>query len=539
MPTDRAAAARIAMRRLACRLAWHVGVAMWLTATTGATEIKPGGTMVVALPGDPEVLNSSITTDISSSNLSGQIYSTLVRLDNDGQVEPYLARSWEIAPDGLTYTFRLFEDVKWHDGKPFTAEDVAWGLWNVNRKYNGPASGLLAAVEAIEAADRHTVVFRLKYPYPPLLRGLAYFNSSNILPKHLYDNGEDPRRNPANAKPVGTGPFVFKEYRKGSHLAFERNRGFHLQGQPYLDRLVFQIIPNEAARALALEKGDIDFIPYYATSLSEVERLKSNRKVAVAIAKRMIAGEYMAFLNTRNAPLDKKEVRQALYYALDREELLQKTGFGYGKVAAGPISSEQLMFYTDKGRAYPHDPARAEAMLDQAGYPRKSDGKRFALRISFDQKEGPMNNAAKLMRVQFARIGVDLTIMGMDTGAWRDSAFRNWDYDITMGSFSTGPDPAIGVERLYLCRSVERLMGRNISGYCNSTLDDIFDRAARESDEAKRIALYHQATMILTEDVPHWWLWDRYYPIAFNANLVGLPADPTAYGPFDRVGWKK
>ena len=238
-----------------------------VATAVGAQEIKRGGTMVVALPGDPEVLNSSITTDIASSNLCGQVYSTLVRLDNDGAVQPYLAKSWEISPDGLTYTFHLFDNVKWHDGKPFTAEDVAWGLWNVNQKYNGPASGLLEPVESIDATDKLTVVFKLKFPYPPLLRGLAYFNSSNILPKHIFDNGEDPRRNAANFKPVGTGPFVFKEYRKGSHLIFERNPNFHLKGQPYLDRLVFQIIPNEAARALALEKGDIDFIPYYATSL--------------------------------------------------------------------------------------------------------------------------------------------------------------------------------------------------------------------------------------------------------------------------------
>lgn len=526
-------------RRIARLSGLAASLCLAMVTSAAASEIKPGGTMMVALPGDPEVLNSSITTDIASSNLSGQVYSTIVRLDNDGVVQPYLAKSWEIAPDGLTYTFRLFDTITWHDGKPFTAEDVAWSLWNVNKKYNGPASGLLESVESIQAVDKFTVVFKLKYPYPPLLRGLAYFNSSNILPKHIFDNGEDPRKNPANVKPIGTGPFMFKEYRKGSHIVFERNPKFHLKGQPHLDRLVFQIIPNEAARAIALEKGDIDFIPYYATSLSEVDRLKSNRKVTIAIAKRMIAGEYMAFLNTRNAPLDKKEVRQALYHALDREELLQKAGFGYGKVSAGPISSEQLMFYTDKGRAYGYDPALAEKMLDRAGYPRKPDGKRFALRISFDQKEGPMNNAARLMRAQLARIGVDLTIMGMDTGAWRDTAFKNWDYDITMGSFSTGPDPAIGIERLYVCRTIERLMGRNISGYCNPTLDDILGRAAKESDESKRIALYHQATMILTEDVPHWWLWDRYYPIAFNANLIGLPADPTAYGPFDVVGWKK
>jgi peptide/nickel transport system substrate-binding protein len=504
-----------------------------------AQEIKKGGTMVVALPGDPEVLNSSITTDISSSNLSGQVYSTIVRLDNDGVVQPYLAKSWEISPDGLTYTFHLFDNIKWHDGVPFTAEDISWGLWNVNKKYNGPASGLLESVESITATDKNTVVFKLKYAYPPLLRGLAYFNSSNIIPKHIFDNGEDPRKNPANFAPIGTGPFVFKEYKRGSHIAFERYKDFHLAGLPYLDRLVFQIVPNEAARALALEKGDVDFIPYYAMSLAEVDRLKSNPKVKIAIAKRMIAGEYMAFLNTRNPPLDKKEVRQALYYAMNREEMLDKAGFGFGKVAVGPISSEQSVFYTDKVPTYPYDPAKADKMLDDAGFKRGPDGKRFSLRVSFDQKEGPMDDVAKLMRVYFGRLGIDLKPMPMDTGAWRDTAFKNWDYDITMGSFSTGPDPAIGVERLYKCKTIERLLGRNASGYCNPKLDEIFAVAAKEVDEPKRIAAYNQVQEILAGDAPHWWLWDRYYPIAFNADLIGLPADPTAYGPFDMVGWKK
>src|SRR5215211_5132524 len=134
-----------------------------------AQEIKPGGTMVVALPGDPDSLNASIVTDISTSNLSGQFYSTIVRQNNDGHVLPDLAKSWEISPDGKTYTFHFHDNVKWHDGTPFTAEDVAWSLWNVNKKSNGPASGLLEAVESIEATDPLTAVFKLKYAYPPLL----------------------------------------------------------------------------------------------------------------------------------------------------------------------------------------------------------------------------------------------------------------------------------------------------------------------------------------------------------------------------------
>ncbi|KAA0971854.1 ABC transporter substrate-binding protein [Aureimonas fodinaquatilis] len=496
------------------------------------------GVMVVGIPGDPPVINAGITTDISSSNLSGQVYNTLVRLDPAGEVIPGLAESWEIADDGLTYTFRLFDDVKWHDGEEFTADDVAWSLWNINREFNGPASGLLEAVKSIDATDDLTVTFNLEYPYPPLLRGLAYFNSSTILPRHIFDNGQSPQENPANLAPIGTGPFVFKEYVRGSHIVFERNPDYHLAELPYMDRLVFQIIPNDSARALALQTGDIDFIPYYAMPLGEVESLRADPRVEVEFAKRMIAGIYMAFLNTRHAPLDNKQVRQALYHALNRPDMLEKAGFGFGKVAAGPISSEQQIFYTDDVVSYDYNPAKAEEMLDEAGFPRGADGKRFKLRVSYDLKEGPMNNTAMLMRAQFNAIGVDLDIQGMDSGAWRESAFTRWDFDITMGSFSTGPDPAVGVERLYVCRNIEPLMARNASAYCNPELDEVFAVAGRELDESERIRLYHQVQATLAEDAPHWWLWDRYYPIAFNANLDGILDDLTGYGAFETVRWK-
>ena len=526
-------------RRQILQMFGAAALAAGATSTAKAQAGRKGGTMVVALPGDVEVINSSITTDISSSNMCGQVYSTIVRIDDSGKVQPYLAKQWEIAPDGLTYTFRFFDNITWHDGRPFTAEDVAWGLWNVNRKYNGPATGLLEAVESITAPDPLTAVFKLKYPYAPLLQGLAYFNSSTIIPKHIFDTGEDPRKNPANLKPVGTGPFMFQEYRKGSHVSFVRNPKFHIENRPYLDRLVFQVIPNEAARALALEKGDIDFIPYYAMSLAEVERLKKNPKVTIAIAKRQIAGEYMAFVNTRHPALGKKAVRQALYYAMDRKEMLAKAGFGFGKVSAGPISSELVPFYTDDGRQYGYDPARAEKMLDEAGYPRAAGGNRLAIRISFSQAEAPLNNVARLMRAHFAKIGVDLKVMGMDPAAWRDSAFRNWDFDLTMGTYATGPDPAIGAETFYVCRKIEKVPGLNASGYCNPEVDALFAAAAKELDEAKRVSLYHQVTRILDEDVPNLWLWDRYYPVAFNAGLTGLPGDPTGYGPFDQTRWIK
>src|SRR5690606_38172812 len=130
-------------------------------------------------------------------------------------------------------------------------------------------------------------------------------------------------------------------------------------GRPYLDRLIFQVIPNEAARGLALERGDADFIPYYSMSLSEYERLSGIEGIDATIHKRTIAGEYMAFLNTRNEILAIKEVRQALYHAVNREELLEKAAFGLGKVSTGPISSAQDQFYTDAGTFYDFNPELA------------------------------------------------------------------------------------------------------------------------------------------------------------------------------------
>jgi peptide/nickel transport system substrate-binding protein len=513
-----------------------VATACMAALSTGALA-QANDSLIVGLSGDPTVINSGITTEINSSVVGAQVYSTIVRLDPKGEPEPGLAESWEVAPDGLTYTFRFHKDIKWHDGTPFTSQDVAWSLLNVNKKYNGPAGGLLEAVEAIETPDDHTAVFKLTRPYPPLLRGLAYFNSSTILPKHVFDNGQEPKLNPANLNPIGTGPFKFKEFRKGSHIEFERYADYHQNG-PNVERLVFQIIPNEAARALALETGQIDFIPYHVMPLGEVERLQTNPKVTVAFQKRVIAGQYQAFLNTREGPLANKAVRQALYFAMNREELLSKAGFGHGKVSdGGPFSSELPVFYSNEVKQYPHDPELANKMLDEAGFPRGADGKRFSLRITYALSEGPMNDVARLLRAQFAAVGVDLVDQGMEASAWRESSFVKWDYDITMGSFASGPDPAIGAEAFYTCKRIERLSGRNASGYCNPEVDALFEEGGRELDEGKRLVAYRKAAAILAEDVPHWWLWDRYYPIAYQAAVDGITDDVTGYGTLDRVRW--
>ena len=210
------------------RLAQSAAVAFCVALGSGhaaAQEIKPGGTMIVALPGDPEVFNSGISTDISSSNISGQVYSTIVRLDNDGNVQPSLAKSWEMSPDGLTYTFHFFDDIKWHDGRAVHGRgrrlEPVEHQQEVQRPGRPACSRRSSSITATD--DRDGGVQAEISLSAAAASGLAYFNSSTILPKHIFDNGTDPRQNPANFKPIGTGPFVFKEYRKGSHVALEKN----------------------------------------------------------------------------------------------------------------------------------------------------------------------------------------------------------------------------------------------------------------------------------------------------------------------------
>jgi len=496
-----------------------------------------GGTLVAILPGDPPTINPGVSSDITQMTLSAQIYNTLVRLDNEQNVRGVLAESWEISPDGKTYTFRLRKGAKWHDGKPFTSADVAYGFLEINRKYSAFGSTNFKMVSRIDTPDTHTAVMHLDHPFPPMLTALTDLVVAGVYPRHVYE-GSDPRKNPRNLQPLGTGPFKFVEYKKGSHVILEANPDY-FEGRPYLDKIIYQIVPNKAARVLGLERGSVDYLPFVSLPSSDVPRLEQNPTIAVKNAERPSAAIFVAFINNRNAPFSKKEVRQAIYHALDREDMLKKAAFGFGKVSRGPISSLQKPFYTTVGRQYPHDNERAKRLLDAAGYPPREGAVRFKMRVSYDKADSTMESAAQIMKAQLREVGIDVSIEPLESAALRDKVWVKWDFDMTMGSFSTGPDPSVGIARLYICDNIKPLFAHNVSGYCNPQVDKIFTQAASEVQHAKRKALFDGAVKILAEDVPVIWLWDRYYPFAHKKTLAGLPTDPTQWQGFVEVGFTK
>jgi peptide/nickel transport system substrate-binding protein len=497
-------------------------VAAWLPA--GAQETpKKGGTLIYALTNEPPHLNIAITTDLNAQQSATNIFSQLIRVEKDGTLTGDLAESWDAAPDGMSYTFRIRRNIQWHDGKPLKAEDIRWALTEINMKYNPIASTGFAAVDRIEAPDEHTLVVRMNQPFPAFLPWSLV--NQWIYPKHIYE-GTDPRQNERNFKnPVGSGPFVFKEWVRGSHILMERNPNYYKKDQPYLDRVVAKFIPNANARVLALESGEIDYVSIFGLPASAVASLEKMKDIVVVTHRtRVNYGGIMAHINVREKPLSVKEVRQALSYAIDRKLLVERAVAGLAEPASGPISSlHEPWFNPAVAARYPFDPKKAETLLDQAGFKRGADGKRFSIRLTYARADqgGALHAAAELMREQLRDIGVDLVLEPKDYSVWMQSAHLKWDFDLSMGSYQTGPDPAVAVARLYITKNIEKLMGRNLMGYSNPKVDELFEAGEREIDLKKRVQIYHDVQTLLVEDVPALWLWDRISTFAQRARVKG------------------
>ncbi len=497
-------------------------VAASLTAAAQETPRK-GGTLIYALTNEPPHLNIAITTDLNAQQSATNIFSQLIRVEMNGTMTGDLAESWEAAPDGMSYTFRIRRNIQWHDGKPLKAEDIRWALTEINMKYNPIASTGFAAVERIEAPDDHTLVVRMKWPFPAFLPWSLV--NQWIYPKHIYE-GTDPRQNERNFRnPVGSGPFVFKEWVRGSHILMERNPSYYKKDQPYLDRVVAKFIPNANARVLALESGEIDYVSIFGLPASAVASLEKMKDIVVVTHRtRVNYGGIMAHMNVREKPLSAKQVRQALYHAIDRKLVVERAVAGLAEPASSPVSSlHEPWFNQAVATRYPFDPRKAEALLDEAGFKRGPDGKRFSIRLTYARTDqgGALHAAAEIMREQLRNIGVELVLEPRDYSVWMQSAHLKWDFDLSMGSYQTGPDPAVAVARLYITKNIEKLMGRNLMGYSNPKVDELFDAGERELDLKKRVQIYHDVQALLVEDVPALWLWDRISTFAQRARVKG------------------
>ncbi|MFN2504013.1 MAG: ABC transporter substrate-binding protein, partial [Acidimicrobiales bacterium] len=380
-------------------------------APAGEEKPRYGGRLVVGA-GDPGMLNPALTPSGTTHPVTGQIFNGLVRLDRRFNPLPDLAQSWTISSDGKTYTFKLVPGVRWHDGRPFSSADVKYSFEQVLTKLHSRTITLARVIEGIDTPDETTVVFRLRERYTPFLRWLDEDNGA-ILPRHLYE-GTDPLTNPANARPVGTGPFKFDSAVPGDRITLVRNPEYFKKGLPYLDEIVFRIVPAPPQAVQAFEAGELNLLLF--PDPAQVERLKAKPGTVVTEDGREGFARVIRLIpNLRKKPFDDPRVRKAMAHAIDRDFIARTAYAGTLKAATGPLSQFFPPFYTADVPKYPRDLNRARALLDEAGLAPDPDGVRFRASFIFDQ---PFARAAEIVRQQLGEVGIALEPQILDFNAW-------------------------------------------------------------------------------------------------------------------------
>ncbi|MFC0219394.1 ABC transporter substrate-binding protein [Pseudochelatococcus lubricantis] len=472
----------------------------WFSRPARAEEPVHGGTLVFVQSEQPTNLVALLSPDVSR-DVSGKIVEGLLDYDFDLKPIPQLAVAWEVSEDGLRYTFRLRQGVKWHDGKDFTSADVAHSIGIVSERHSR-ARSTFANLAEIQTPDDHTVVLLLSQPAPYLLGALPA-SEVPIVPKHLYE-GKDPGTNPVNARPVGTGPFVYKEWVRGSHILLERNPNYWDQPKPYVDRIVFRTITDPGARTILFETGEAHIASTGSVPLSELKRLLALPHLEITTKGQAFnAGVTRLEFNLDNDYLKRLPVRQAIAHAIDKQAILDTVFYGYGAVVDGPISVDLPTFFSGDLPHHAHDPAKAEKLLDEAGLPRGEGGTRFKLIADPRNLYNTDVKIAEYVRSALANVGINVTIRSQDFASYIKRVYRDRDFELIINSMTNTFDPTIGVQRLYWSKNFKPgVPFSNASHYSNPEVDRLLEEAAVSPDQTRRVALFNKFQQIVAAELP-------------------------------------
>jgi peptide/nickel transport system substrate-binding protein len=494
-----------------------------LVGSAAAQAQTSGGTLRLIAQPEPPMLILGLNQAAPTQYVSGKIYESLLTYDANLKPKPGLAKSWKVSADGLTYTFELQSGVKWHDGKPFTAADVAFTFDKFLREAPNRSKAVIEKYLASATTEGDTtVIFKLKSPFQPFM-SMFEVGTSAIVPRHIYE-GTDYRTNPANQTPIGTGPFMFKEWKKGSSITLVKNPNYWRKGLPHLDQIVFQIVPDAASRSAAFEKGDIDVLRGGDVDNVDIARLKALTSVQ-STTKGWEMYSPMAFmvLNERRPPFDNVKVRQAIMVAMNRKFIVNSIFFGQGKVATGPIAST-TMFYDKNVAQYDFNLKKAKELIKESGVnPAARPVKILSLPYGSD-----WDRLGEYTKQVLTQLGFNVELENTDTSGWF-SRVGNWDFDVSFSFTYQYGDPAIGVARHFLSSNI--IKGSpfvNNQGYSNPAVDEAFNKGAGEADTAARQAAYSAAQKIIADDVALGYMFEMQYTTLSRGAVKNLPT--TAIG---------
>lgn len=489
--------------------------------------------LVFARGGDSESLDPGSTTDGESSRVTRQILESLLDFDKDSfEIKPGLAHDWDISEDGLTYTFYLEEGVTFHDGTDFNAEAVKTNFerWaDPNHEYAFTDEGFVYniygtmfggfegdeghVIDEINAVSDHEIEFVLKEPLGFFLQNLAMSYFAITSPAALEEYGPDITENP-----VGTGPFKFNNWSKNDSIVLDKFEDYRVEDQPKLDQVIFQVIPDNSARLIALQSGEIDMMD--GLNPDDAAGLEGEEGIELLTRGENNFG-YVGF-HTQKEPVDQKEVRQAISYAIDKQAIADALYAGYATTAKNPLPPSYLG-YNDGVEGYEYNPDRARELLEEAGY---ADGLEIELMISPTARPymPDPETVAQIVQENLSEVGIELTITSHEWAPYLELTEQGEHQMYILGWSGTNGDPDYFLSSLLHSTNIG---SSNNTFYENTEVDDLLNQAKRAVDQEERADLYMQAQELISEDAPMVTLVHSTPVMAISSNVQNYVPHPS------------
>ena len=496
-----------------------------LHAGNALAQAQKPRTMTWMVSPEPPMLVAALSSAAMVQEVSPKMLEGLVHYDKNLAPQPALATSWNINESGNEITFKLRPSVRWHDGKPFSSADVKYTVEEVLKKYHPRGRTTFANVTSVETPDALTAVFRLSTPSPYILAALAAAESP-MLPRHLLE-GSDPTKNRFSMAPVGTGPFRFDQWQRGSFISMSRNADYWDKGKPHIDQLITRFIPDAGARAVALENGEVDVGGVFPVALDDTVRLSKLPNLTVTSDGYAMIGAMFYFeFNMRDPQFKDVRVRQAIAHAIDRDFLIKNIWFGFADPATGPVSKKLVNSYSKDVPNYPFDVKKSNELLDKAGFPRRTGGIRFSITHEPSPYDIRFKRFGEYFKQAMAAIGIAVELKAADVGSylrhiWTDNAYQTTAY----GIFNT-TDPTIGVQRMYWSKNIRRGVAySNGSGYSSAEMDKMLEDAQTQVNPEKRRDLFAKMQRLAMTDLPIIPIVEENFVTIYNKRVRNLEAD--------------
>ncbi|MFK5981017.1 MAG: ABC transporter substrate-binding protein [Rhizobiaceae bacterium] len=441
--------------------------------------------------------------------LYANVFEGLTRINRNGEVKPALAESWSVSDDGKTYTFKLRTGVKYHDGTDFNADDVKFALDRARDKDSTNAQkGLFKAIESVDVVDAATVKITLSSPAGNFLFNMGWGDAVIVAPESAEGN---------KAKPVGTGPYKFSKWNKGSSIELVKNDDYW--GKPIsIKKAVFRIIPDAAAAVTSMLAGDVDAFPNFP-SPEAIPQFQADPRFTVILGS--TEGETVLSTNNKKPPFDNVKVRQAIAHAIDRKAIIDGAMFGMG-TPIGSHFAPHHPAYVDLVNAYPYDVAKAKSLLAEAGFP---DGFKATIKLpppTYARRGG------EIVAASLREIGIDLEIIPVEWAQWIDQVFKKKEYDLSIVSHTEPQDIGIYANAKYYFQ------------YDNAEFQAVIKKLNETVDTDARYALMRDAQKMLSKDAVNGFLFQLAKTGVWSADLEGLwENSPVQANDLTEVRWKK